>query len=194
MEFLPPEVYLGLQTNIAPPPPIQSQPQTNNGGNQYSGKLPENYTELSKDPSFGETSLNGHKYIITPNSQTVDNELVNSPKLGIKNNQVYFFEPSNSSWNLLSSSDMEKVIIDSIFKKNSPIPEPNTIEALQLNQNSPLIKQVNQILPDTRPINVDHLTTQKFQPHISLFEDKFALLGLGLLGVGIFMLIRDKKD
>jgi hypothetical protein len=182
-EFIPPEIFLGLTRPSTNPIPV----------NQYSGSIPTNYEEQKKDPSDGTATLNGHKYVVGNGSSTVDDEKLNSPTLGIRNDQVFYFDISTKSWILLKGTDMEKVITQSITKKYEPKPLPNSVEALQLNQSSPLLQQIQQVGPDNRTIDTSQLTMQKFPQHISLFEDKFALLGLGLLGVGVFMLVNKEK-
>src|SRR5689334_18938342 len=118
MAFLSPNDIINLVEETAKP--------SSHGGNNYSIKLPENYEELKKDPSVGEATLNGHKYIVGTGSSTVDGEKVNSPTLGVKGGEVYYYDVGGKSWNQLKNSDMEKVIIGSIAKKYEPKPEPNS--------------------------------------------------------------------
>jgi hypothetical protein len=186
MDFIPPEIFLGLNRPSTIPIPVKSD-------NSYSGSIEENYEEQKKEPSDGSATLNGHKYIVGNGFASVDDEKLNSPTLGIKNNQVYFFDVNNKSWTMLNGTDVEKVIVESIKKKYEPKPQPNSVEALQLNQSSPFIKQINQINPDNRAVDTSQLTEQKFPNRVTLFEDNFAIIGLGLLGMGIWMLINKEK-
>lgn len=183
-DFLSPEALAGLDRPSYNP----IQTQTN-----YSGSIPNNYEEQSKAPGDGSVTMHGIAYVVKDGQTTVNGEKLNSPTLGIRNNEVFYYDVGGKQWILLGGTDVEKVIQQSIQKKTEPKPQPGTVEALQLNQSSPLIKQVQQIAPDQRPVDVSQLTQQKFPNRETLFQGPGALIGLGAIGFGIWMLINKEK-
>ena len=162
------------------------------GPNEHSGVIP-GYVSPEAPVSTGEIVLNGHKYILRGTSTIVEyggtSTFLNTPTLGIRNHELFYFE--SGTWTKLAGTNMQTVIEQSLVKKQEPVIKP--IERAQVNNTSTLIKQVDQIHIEDRPVNVDHLTMQKFPDHQSLFDEPLMLLGLGILGMGIFILARENK-
>ena len=193
MSFLSPQEIVDL---------VNGQ-QPNSGGNQYTGKIPDNYKP--PEPVLnGDITMNTFHYVFSPDGATINGTPLNGLKLGQINGELYYYE--NGTWAKLQGSQMQRVLEQSVkdaklIPPNNPIiqnnpqlvpnnPQPNIPEIPQIIPNG--INQIEQTVPVDRPIDTSQLTMQKFPYHQSLFENPIMVVGLFLVGFGVFNMMNKK--
>lgn len=158
-----------------------------NGGNQTSGPLPPNYQPVKIEES-GTITLNGFTYVFTSDSASINGNKINGIKLGSQNGVLMYYQ--GGGWIKLEGSDTQKLLEATVVKKievtTPQIPKP--VDPVEQIVNTPVIKQVEQIVPQDRSVNVDHLTMQKFPERKTLFENPLLIFGLAAIGVAVFQL------
>jgi hypothetical protein len=150
----------------------------NDGGNSFSGGVPKEY-EAPKYSETGEVTLDGHKYVISPNGATIDGVPINNLKLVISNGKLYINQ-GNGYYKAFETDSIKKILEDTFQKKDAlPTVPPEIVQ-------QPVIEQISQIVPQDRPIDVSHLISLKFEDKKTLFEQPATLVMLALAGVWIF--------
>lgn len=157
---------------------------TSNGGNQQSGQLSNGYQFLTPVED-GTVTLNGFTYDLK--NHTINGTRYNI-KLGVNNNVLYYGDNSGG-WIKYEGSNTQKLLEGSVTQQQTtnpvnPLQVTNSVNVVEQIVNP--INQVQQVVSNDRPVDVSHLTMQKFPEKKTLFENPLLIFGLAAIGIAIF--------